>query len=275
MMAVSFSGCAGLPHIARKDALTAADTCTASVLTAQAAQSSADGGPTFAVRAGGALAASSAWLKVSTACSTRFSEGIIRAAAAHSIAVSSANRAHVGSAFTSAMSHASLGSASLSGPEVSSIDKTVVRTMAVSQDKAAYALEILAARIRPTDADDETLSLAHRARAASLAELAMTCSSADNKNDSCTTTDPRKKMYSVETLLKDTGTVTDRSSGLTMTTRASLEMTCALEEIEAAADVSSAQNRAALAHFIVVDAAHAYEYGYPSTPLPLVEQAAE
>jgi hypothetical protein len=144
--------------------------------------------------------------------------------------------------------------------------------MAVSQDKAAYALEILASRERPTNSTYESLSLTHRDLATDFAEDAMGCTSGKQDKACTDTDDPREKLYSVSALLSGTDDYTDTATGLHTNVAAAIEMNCGLEELAAADDPGSAV-RAQLAAFIARDIASAYSLGYPSAPLPLTEQS--
>ncbi|MCI1902255.1 MAG: hypothetical protein LKI93_05970 [Bifidobacteriaceae bacterium] len=279
----SLSACSGLPHLARTDAIAKADACTTTLLKAQDLQKGAEGSSgavlTLAARVVAAVEASNTWLQVSRTCSTRFSEGIIKAGAAHQLAKNLSARAGFSSSAEVALGISGDSSTATNFGNFgtttvpASTDKAILRDMAVSQDKAAFALEVLAARTHPTDATDEALSLEHRAIATNLAEDARACTPDEVKNDGCSTTDPRKKVYSVASLLNDSGTVTDAATGLVVPSRAALEMNCALEEIEAASDATGTSAKYALAQFIVRDVAAAYALDYPLTPLPLTEQA--
>lgn len=243
-LAVALSGCSALPSVEHTASTVSADPCTTALLAAQESQDASSGTNGSAIGMVGrffaARDASRQWLVVATQCSPRFSEGVVKAAAAYHSATLLARKTGLDSLLPD-FSVTTLDS---------SVNTDTLRAIAVAQDKAAYSLEVLAARQRPTNAAEEKLSLTHRDIAASVTQAALACSgsaAADTgsgsvggtDNASCSTTDPRKKVYAVENLLDDstdsatsTGFV-DAATGLSTTLRAAVEMDCALEELQA------------------------------------------
>ena len=261
----SLSGCS-TPHLAQTNNSAHLDACTSALLDAQESQSLAESSMVASLRTVSALNASHEWLTVSASCSMRFSEGVVRSAAAYHLATTLASRSGLNSIIGS---YGSFGSTDAP----STLSNATVRSMAVSQDKAAYALEILASRERPTNSTYESLSLTHRGLATDFAEDAMGCASGKQEKSCTDTDDPREKLYSVSALLAHTNDYTDTATGLHTNVAAAIEMNCGLEEL-AAADDPGSQVRAQLAAFIARDIASAYSLGYPSAPLPLTEQSA-
>lgn len=287
LLTLGLSGCAGLPHLEHSDTSATADACTSSLLKAQAfdkdsAQTNVLG---IAGRAVAAKSAAAAWITVADHCSTRFSEAIVKAGAAQHRLVLLADHAgwnelltgtpiNGGISANSDLSTLSEAEITTAISSISDVDASVLRAMSVAHDKAAYAFEVLAARESPINTGFEQLSLGHRRAATALAESAMDCSTQAQQTEDCSSTDPRKKVYSIEELMKGNTSITDASSGLQTSTVASLEMDCALEELKAATDADSdVHNKTALASFISSDIAAAYAQGYPTAPLPLTSQA--
>lgn len=267
---MSLSGCSTLPSVEHTTATHNSDVCTTTLVAAQKTQDGVS--PVFGAigRTFSAIDASEKWLSVAANCSQRFSEGAIKAAAAYQEA-----RVLAAETGLSAMLP-TFGSTDLTGTAVPNV---AVRAIALSQDKAAYSLEVIAARQDPTNATDKSLSLTHRDIAESVAQLARNCTTSGTSADSgdqCSSQDPRKKVYSVKNLLKNSSDYLDEATGLQTSLTAAIEMNCALEEFSAVedADISdlTAKDRLTTAEFIARDVASAYEQGYPITPLPLAAE---
>lgn len=266
VLGLGLSGCSA-PSLDKGAATTSLNACTSALLRAQTAQNTSENGIGSMEKVIAAQQASSLWIEVAVNCSQRFSEGVIKAAAAHQYSQNLAAQRELGTLVTDL-------------PTQEALPKTTVRierSMAQAHDRAAFGIEVIAARKSTLSDADLALSLRHRRRATMLADNARACTTdARASQNGCSSSDPRKKIYSVENLLGNNESLIDPSTGLMTTPIAAFSMNCALQEISAVTSVNSNetpdnQTRRALATFIAADVDEAYSIGYPRTPLPLTE----
>lgn len=259
---LGLSGCSALPSLEHDDSETSAGSCTSTVMTAQRAESSVSTGVTVLHRIRAAAVAASSWLDVATTCPQRFSEGVIRAAAAEIVTDDLTRRAGLPT-----VDREQSQNIEITGPK-DSAEAATLAGLAVAQDRAGFAFEVLAARGDRLRERDETISLHHRDSAAILVASLHDCS--QQSSDTCMTDDPREKIYSVANLKNPDTTIVDPTSGLSMPIGAAVEMDAVLEQLSA---VTSSEldttGKTALARFITYDAVTAFSLGYPRAPLPL------
>lgn len=258
----SLSGCSALPSPEQSSADSPAGSCTSAVLTAQRAESSISTGVTVLHRIRAATDTVSSWITVATTCPQRFSEGVIRAAAAQVTADDLAHRAGLPLADREQSQNSGI-----TGPK-DSAEALTMAGLTLAQDRAGFAFEVLAARGENLRDRDEETSLRHRQNAAALLESLRTCST--TATDTCATDDPREKIYSIANLKNPGASILDPASGLTVPIGAAVEMDAVLEQLEAVKSSGlDTTGKAALARFIAYDAASAFAMGYPLVPLPL------
>lgn len=208
------------------------------------------------------------WLDAAAQCSDRYEQGIVYSAydsyEAHQIAL------HSGIASSAVDTGADLDHLRTVSPTTSNdvitasisvptdLGDSAETALAVAQDKAAFSMEVLGARSNPKNEDDFALSFRSRTNAA---QFAGTLS-----------TDPRKKVYSVQTLLKNPVSIVDPSTGLLVPTNSAVEMELGLSEVTGTKTLTSPQKRYAAAAFIRSAFYDAFILGYPTSPLPLQEK---
>lgn len=213
------------------------------------------------------LAAPLAWIDVAGYCSGRFAEGTLRnAQTKQRLAIMSSKFGQGAPEVTPAR---------LDGITSATIDQSVLDAMAVAEDRAGFAIEVLAARGATAGA---TLALSdmHKTAGQQLVSLA-DGSWKDNKSDDSTATnhtDPRQKVYAIDQLLANPTTIADKASGQTVPTASAIEMDCARAEIQAVADSTSQSDSDTLLVLAALAAKHAYtafQLGYPATDTALFE----
>ncbi|WP_190972380.1 hypothetical protein [Bifidobacterium myosotis] len=242
------------------------------------------------------------WIDVATYCPGRFGEGVLRDAQTKAQLSSLAERLG-GVAPT-------VTPARLDGVTSAVAGTDVLDAMAVAEDRAGFALEVLAARGR-TDGATLTLSDMHKTAGQQLVSLAdgswgagsgnsgesgesdsgsssgSGTSSDDGDNGSTaasgsgngtdnagTHADPRKKVYDISQLLANPTTIADKASGQTVPTAAAIEMDCARAEIKAVTDADAQFDDTTLSILAALAAKHAYtaiQLGYPATDAALFE----
>lgn len=165
------------------------------------------------------------WLVVAANCPQRFAEGSLRSAQ-HALllknlaaTVHQATDTDDGSPLNTDGSPVNTGTSTISG-----VDGSVLASMALAEDRAGFAIEVLAAR--GVEHASISSSDAYKATASRLMSAAAGA------------TDLRQKVYSVDLLLKEPRTTVDAANGLTASTVATIEMDCAREEIEAASHIT-------------------------------------
>ena len=186
------------------------------------------------------------WLDVAAQCTERFGEGAYRSAQAKTITTRLAAKLR--------QEAPEVQPARLDGVSTLKVEPQALLDMAVAEDRAGFAVEVLAAR-DVADADLAT-SDNHKTTAQQLVSLSGIEPNSDD--------DPRQKVYAVDALLGESGTVEDSVSGMTLPAVAVIEMDCARAEANAYAgtDVDSA---AMLANLVARHAYQAFQLGYPVT----------
>lgn len=202
-------------------------------------------------------AARSDWLDVAAHCNARFSEGVLRSAQASARLSALASRMQLASPTAGTISR-------LDGVEDSSVSAEALRTVALAEDRAGFALEVLAAR----GAAGATLQASDRHK--TTAQQLVSMAGGD---------DPRAKVYEVGELLAHPDTVTDPVTGLTASTAAVIELDCARQSLAPFAATGGIDGTAtdlrAIASLIANRAAAALALGYPSHDAALFAAAAE
>ncbi|MBQ5557702.1 MAG: hypothetical protein IIT36_03840 [Aeriscardovia sp.] len=209
--------------------------------------------------------AANSWLAAAANCPGRYEQGIVESAyasyEAHEIAPAA------GISPSAVETGADVDAVDKSSPNTSSdvvvasvstpqgLGTAATSALALAQDKAAFSMEVLAARSNPTNEQEYALSLRARGNAAQLANGL--------------TKDPRQKLYSVQTLLAHPDTLVDPSTGLRTPTNAAVEMELGLSEAHGTSDLATAQQRLAAAAFTREAFYDAWVLGYPAAPLPL------
>ncbi|MBT1160494.1 MULTISPECIES: hypothetical protein [Bifidobacterium] len=222
-----------------------------------------DGGQPLMLRYIAADHARSQWIDVAAECTNRMAEGVIRSAQNDRIAGQVAQRLGFdddvyiygtngsGTAATKASGDANvtadLRAVTLAGIDNLNVSSGVLAKMALAEDRAGFATEVLAAR----GSSEATLALAdaHKTTGERLISLARSgASQSDTQSDTSSSNgsaqssaiaDPRQKVYDVSQLIANVGTTTDPATGLTAPTYAVVEINCAREELTAIAQSTS------------------------------------
>lgn len=200
-----------------------------------------------------------AWQTVAASCPQRLSEGILRSAQAQWNAQNTA--ASLSMTYTaSAADGSALRRQRLDGVTSLPLDDTTLRKLALAEDRAGSAMQLLAAK----GVAGATLTLSDNHHAVGSQLMSMAGNSAD----------PRQKEYDLSTLLANPATATDQATGLQASTVAIIEMDCALEELKALAsatqtpatgdDSTRIQQMLTLIRLITGHCYQAFANGYPS-----------
>lgn len=214
-----------------------------------------------------------AWIDVAAQCSDRFAEGTLRNAQTKQALATLAGKF--------GQSAPEVTAARLDGVTSLDIQTSALDAMAVAEDRAGFAMEVLAAQGKTAGA---TLRLGdmHKTASQQLVSLAEKGASSTSSTSSASSTsstgqshaDPRQKVYAVDALLANPVTIPDKASGLTVPTAAAIEMDCARAEIAAVADTESKPDADTLMILSALAAKHAYtamQLGYPATDAALFE----
>lgn len=233
-----------------------------------------------------AVSAESEWLDVAAGCENRMQEGALRSAQSGMAAwrlkqrLDAADDDYSGSSSAldatalSALSPQSEQSKQANQPDQSQDGTTVtpkqLTTMSLAEDRAGFALELLAAR--GASGASLTLSDHHKTIAQQLISAAQAADHAAS--------DPRQKVYAIDQLIANPDSATDPATGLHASTTAIIEIDCAREELGVFADDSAATGtegtsdaaalgtidptRRALALLAATRAKQAFALGYPS-----------
>ena len=145
--------------------------------------------------------------------------------------------------------------------------------MAVAEDRAGFAIEVLAARGQTAGA---TLALSdmHKTAGQQLVALANGNFDDSGAQSSLPANDPRQKVYAIDQLLANPTTIADKASGQTVPTAAAIEMDCARAQIKAVTESKSSTESDMLLILAALAAKHAYtafQLGYPATDAELFE----
>ncbi|QOL33150.1 hypothetical protein BE0216_05140 [Bifidobacterium eulemuris] len=212
-----------------------------------------DGGEPLLARYIASLTLPSAWLEVAAQCPERFGEGAMFSARAELVQTSLAAKLGQDDSQQTRI-------ARLDGVDSLAVDAQALLTMAQAEDRAGFAVEVLAAR-GISDADLAT-SDNHKTTAQQLVSLAGVEPNSD--------ADPRQKAYAIDALIGDSGTVTDSATGLEVPVVAAVEMDCARTEA-AAWSGTDAESAAILADLVAQHAYQAFQLGYPTGDFALFE----
>lgn len=216
-------------------------------------------GTPLMVQYGNGLAAPLAWIDVAGHCSGRFAEGTLRNAQTKQRLTVLAGKF--------GQSAPEVTPARLDGITSATIDRSALDAMAIAEDRAGFALEVLAAR-GVTAGATLTLSDMHKTAGQQLVSLAnKRFSDSGSTADAGDSQDPRQKVYAIDQLLADPTTIEDKASGQTVPTASAIEMDCARAEIKAVADSTSQSDSDTLLVLAALAAKHAYtafQLGYPS-----------
>lgn len=214
-----------------------------------------------------------AWIDVAAQCSDRFAEGTLRNAQTKQTLATLAEKF--------GQTAPEVTAARLDGVTSLDIQTSALDAMAVAEDRAGFAMEVLAAQGKTAGATLQ-LSDMHKAAAQQLVSLAekgdssassaQSTSSAQNAERSHT--DPRQKVYAVDALLANPVTILDQASRRQVPTAAAIEMDCARAEIAAVTNTESKPDADTLMILAALAAKHAYtamQLGYPATDAALFE----
>ncbi|KAB5606766.1 hypothetical protein EHS19_06545 [Bifidobacterium jacchi] len=231
-----------------------------------------------------ARSAESEWLDVAAGCENRMQEGALRSAQAGIAAWRLVQRldsadddypdpssdAIDATALSALSTQSDRSNPSNQSQNVAAVAPKQLTTMSLAEDRAGFALELLAAR--GASGASLTLSDHHKTTAQQLISAAQ---KADH-----TVSDPRQKVYAIDQLIADPDSAIDPATGLHAPTTAIIEIDCAREELGAFADDSTATGtdgasgaaalgtvdpaRRALALLAATRAKQAFALGYPS-----------
>lgn len=276
-MVAPLAGCSA-PHLAaRNEEAARPGTCESAWLAASAGTSGAPAGQAATMRYLAARTAADEWITVASACPARFAEGAMRSAQSSFTAATLGTR--FGAPVPSRPSDIELGAGSGSGDDGSSqtslgFDADALSGIIVAEDRAGFAIEVLAAR----GVADATLAASDGHKTA--AQRLFSLSGLD--------TDPRRKVYAVDRILAHPDMIDDPANGIEADTVATIEMNCARGYLDAlggnAADAGKTEETARsggessgstvsspdaaalepLARTAASRAWHAMELGYPA-----------
>ena len=198
-----------------------------------------------------------AWIDVAGTCPARFGEGVLRnAQSKYQLATMAAKLGQDAPAVSPAR---------LDGVTEAAVPTDVLGAFALAEDRAGFAIEVLAARDETTGAT-LTVSDMHKTAAQQLVSLALR---ADD-----TYQDPRLKVYAVDQLLANPSTIADAASGRSVPTAAAVEMDCARTEIAALDTADGRSNTDTVLILAALAAKHAYnalQLGYPADDTALFD----
>lgn len=251
LMLCSLSAC-NAPYLAQDESSTTVNTCENAAKAAHLETSESASGFPLLRRYLALEAAADSWSAVAVHCPTQFAQGTMENAQARF------RRAQMGRMLGMAGDASAQDLAtsqtleSLSESHDGGI-APALSTMAEAEDRAGFAVQVLAARNAP----NATLALSdnHKAVASSLVSLGSV------------SPDPRKKVYPVTTLIAQPVEATDNATGLSEPTMAVIEMDCARASATALADSSQAGSSnevRALSALVSSRAYLAFALGYPS-----------
>ncbi|PLS29107.1 hypothetical protein Uis4E_0841 [Bifidobacterium parmae] len=157
-------------------------------------------------------AAGEAWITVASACTSRFAEGAMR----------SAQVSYAAETLGAALGVASPTPPTVDYGEVVRLDAgaDALSAMSLAEDRAGFALEVLAAR----GVDNATLAASDNHKTAAQRLFSLSGASKD----------PRRKVYAVDQLIAHPDTIEDAAApGVTAPTVAVIEMDCARAYLDA------------------------------------------
>lgn len=196
-----------------------------------------------------AAGAAGEWLDVAALCPTRLAEGTVRGVITGFEAEELASRFGISGLvdMPDPVLDISDDDTKTNDELPASMDADSWDALIVAEDRAGFALEVLAAR---HDADPSLADLAdrHKLDAQLLTGLG--------------SSDPRRKVYAIDALVSDPDQAVDPSTGLRAPTAAVVEMNCALEQLNALTDVDKVPQP--LTALVAGHLAKALDLGYPS-----------
>lgn len=264
-MLCSLSSCS-MPRLAgRAEAEAQMSPCEKAMMLADYATHPAEGTPLLEQYATG-LAAPLAWIDVAGYCSGRFAEGTLRDAQTKQWLTFLADKF--------GQSAPEVTPARLDGVTSANVDRSVLDAMAVAEDRAGFAIEVLAARGQTAGA---TLALSDMHKTAGQQLVSLANGNFDDsgaQSSSSGQSDPRQKVYAIDQLLANPTTIADKASGQTVPTVAAIEMDCARAQIKAVTESKSSTESDTLLILAALAAKHAYtafQLGYPATDAALFE----
>ena len=211
------------------------------------------------------LAAPLTWIDVAGYCSGRFAEGTLRDAQTKQWLAFLADKF--------GQSAPEVTPARLDGVTSANVDRSVLDAMAVAEDRAGFAIEVLAARGQTAGA---TLALSDMHKTAGQQLVALANGNFDDsgaQSSSSGQSDPAKSLCHRPT----TGQPHHhRRQGKcqTVPTAAAIEMDCARAQIKAVTESKSSTESDTLLILAALAAKHAYtafQLGYPATDAALFE----
>ncbi|KFI92586.1 hypothetical protein BISA_0278 [Bifidobacterium saguini DSM 23967] len=256
-MLCALSACS-MPRLAgRAEAEQQLSPCEKALTTARAGNTPPQGTPQLQYYVT-ELAAPLAWIDVAGHCTDRFAEGTLRNAQSKMVVALLADKY--------GQSAPEVTPARLDGVTTASISASALDAMALAEDRAGFAIEVLAAR-GATAGATLPLSDMHKTAAQQLVSLVDTMHSSAH-------TDPRQKVYAIENLLANPVTIADKASEQNVPTTAAIEMDCARAEIEAVTSTKAKPDTDTTMILAALVAKHAYtamQLGYPSSDAALFE----
>lgn len=208
------AGCAA-PHLESRNAdASKPGACESAYLTASAGTGgdagTADEQPMM-MRYLNELAATNAWIDVASTCTSRFAEGAMRSAQV---------------AYAAETLGTTLGVTPPTPPTVDYGDVVhlnagadALAAMSLAEDRAGFALEVLAAR----GVENATLAASDNHKTAAQRLFSLSGASSD----------PRKKVYAVDKLIANPDMIDDSAAGVAAPTVAVVEMDCARAYLDA------------------------------------------
>ena len=250
-----------MPRLAgRAEAEAQMSPCEKAMTLADYATHPAEGTPLLEQYATG-LAAPLTWIDVAGYCSGRFAEGTLRDAQTKQWLAFLADKF--------GQSAPEVTPARLDGVTSANVDRPVLDAMAVAEDRAGFAIEVLAA--------GATLALSDMHKTAGQQLVSLANGNFDDsgaQSSSSGQSDPRQKVYAIDQLLANPTTIADKASGQTVPTAAAIEMDCARAQIKAVTESKSSTESDMLLILAALAAKHAYtafQLGYPATDAELFE----
>ncbi|MBT1177486.1 hypothetical protein JS532_07930 [Bifidobacterium callimiconis] len=155
----------------------------------------------------------SRWHTAAVECPQRFAEGTVRSALATHAANTLAARTGINGVV-------SASSTSLDDDLTLHVDASTAAGLSLAEDRAGFAFEILAAR---HNADATLYKISDQRK--SNAQILATAVAQES--------DPRQKVYAVDSLIANPDETVDPTNGLKASTTAVVEMNCALEQLDA------------------------------------------
>lgn len=216
------------------------------------------------------------WLNVAMQCPAQLSEATMRSAQAQHSARMLAN--YFGFSYTPLTVTQLDATNSISLPDES------LAQLALAEDRAGFATEVLAGRYASTQIPTDTAFVKQLANDGTLLTLSDEHKEVASRMMTLAqgAQDLRRKVYDTQQLTANPVATTDAANGIRSHTAAILEISCAREELQAlgklpTSDIAKAQKDSsdALLQFVLLIATHAttaFDLGYPSADYALFAQ---